>query len=105
MSRISFFFKICSKKTIDDINYIVVIIFFLSFFVLITMYPKKISVNLSLIAFTCLHFVIAAPSPTDSRAEQVKKAFKHAWGGYASYAYGHDELQSISNEISDSRYL
>ncbi|KAG1049689.1 hypothetical protein G6F46_007246 [Rhizopus delemar] len=67
------------------------------------MYPKKISVNLSLIAFTCLHFVIAAPSPTDSRAEQIKKAFKHAWGGYASYAYGHDELQSISNEISDSR--
>lgn len=34
----------------------------------------------------------------------VKSAFQHAWNGYSSFAYGHDELQPITNGTTDSRY-
>ncbi|KAG2213585.1 hypothetical protein INT46_002737, partial [Mucor plumbeus] len=40
---------------------------------------------------------------TALRAEMVKNAFKHAWEGYSNFAYGHDELQPMTNGTTDSR--
>ncbi|RCH83920.1 hypothetical protein CU098_008294 [Rhizopus stolonifer] len=40
---------------------------------------------------------------TDHRAEMVRNAFRHAWKGYTDYAYGHDELQPMTNGTTDSR--
>lgn len=53
-------------------------------------------------------FVVALPHKTsqltsDFRADAIKSAFKHAWGGYSKYAYGHDELLSVTSKYSDSR--
>jgi hypothetical protein len=42
-------------------------------------------------------------STTDSRAAAIQEAFLHAWNGYSKYAFGHDELLSVSNKPSDSR--
>ncbi|KAG1177930.1 hypothetical protein G6F70_001057 [Rhizopus microsporus] len=67
------------------------------------MYPKRISQKLPFIAFACLQLVAGLPTNTDPRAEMVKNAFKHAWKGYTDFAYGHDELQTVSNKTSDSR--
>ena len=45
--------------------------------------------------------------PSGKKMERIKKqtavreAFKHAWGGYKRYAYGHDELRPISNGTTD----
>jgi mannosyl-oligosaccharide alpha-1,2-mannosidase len=66
---------------------------------------KKITLGLSCVAAIYLQCASAAPadSTIDSRAEMVKDAFMHAWGGYSSYAYGHDELQPITNGTTDSR--
>ena len=38
----------------------------------------------------------------ESKRNQVKQAFKHAWTGYEKYAYGHDEVRPITNETNDS---
>jgi mannosyl-oligosaccharide alpha-1,2-mannosidase len=32
----------------------------------------------------------------------IREAFKHAWGGYKTYAMGHDELKPISNLTADT---
>ncbi|KAI9018126.1 glycoside hydrolase [Phycomyces nitens] len=37
------------------------------------------------------------------RAETIKNAFRHAWGGYAEHAFGHDELEPLTNGTTDSR--
>jgi mannosyl-oligosaccharide alpha-1,2-mannosidase len=37
------------------------------------------------------------------RADAVKAAFQHAWNGYKTYAFPHDELHPVSNSFSDSR--
>ncbi|CAO3663738.1 unnamed protein product [Umbelopsis vinacea] len=42
-------------------------------------------------------------STTDPRAAAIQEAFLHAWNGYSKYAFGHDELLSVSNKSSDSR--
>ncbi|KAI9315221.1 hypothetical protein BX666DRAFT_1960457 [Dichotomocladium elegans] len=34
-------------------------------------------------------------------AEVVKNAFRYAWNGYDSYAFGHDEHQPVSDSSSD----
>ncbi|KAI8083909.1 glycoside hydrolase [Thamnidium elegans] len=65
------------------------------------------SLGLASIATFCLT-VLAAPSGLedngiDDRAEIIKSAFKHAWKGYSDYAYGHDELQPLTNGTTDSR--
>ncbi|KAL1745201.1 glycoside hydrolase family 47 protein [Schizophyllum fasciatum] len=38
----------------------------------------------------------------DSRAERVKKAFRHAYHGWEQYAAPHDELKPISNTFQDN---
>ncbi|KAL3472021.1 mannosyl-oligosaccharide alpha-1,2-mannosidase 1B [Aspergillus californicus] len=40
---------------------------------------------------------------SDSRADNIKEAFSHAWDGYYKYAFPHDELHPISNGYGDSR--
>ena len=48
------------------------------------------------------------PQPTkqeqyvwDSRKNEVRKAFKHAWSGYKKFAYPNDELMSITGGSSN----
>ncbi|KAG1048075.1 hypothetical protein G6F43_009515 [Rhizopus delemar] len=65
------------------------------------MHSKQISYKTLLVLFF-LHLTTALTT-IDPRAEEVKKAFKHAWDGYSKYAYGHDEIQPLSNGVSDSR--
>lgn len=65
------------------------------------MNSKQISYKILLVLFF-LQLTTALPT-IDPRAEEVKKAFKHAWDGYSKYAYGHDEIQPLSNGVSDSR--
>jgi mannosyl-oligosaccharide alpha-1,2-mannosidase len=75
-------------------------------------YSTKKTIGLACIATICLASVVsAAPadenaivdSMVDNRAEMVKNAFKHAWKGYSEFAYGHDELQPMTNGTTDSR--
>ncbi|KAI0630700.1 seven-hairpin glycosidase [Trametes polyzona] len=40
---------------------------------------------------------LSSPHLWDTRAEQVKQAFKHAYGGYLKYAAGFDELRPLTN--------
>jgi len=42
------------------------------------------------------------PEEWKQRAEQVKQAFRHAYGGYERYAMPHDELRPLSNSIKDN---
>ncbi|KAH9849925.1 seven-hairpin glycosidase [Lenzites betulinus] len=46
-----------------------------------------------------LQLPISSTSPHlwDTRAEQVKQAFRHAYGGYLKHANGFDELKPLSN--------
>jgi len=37
------------------------------------------------------------------KAEAIKEAYTHSWNGYVQFAFGHDELLSVSNQPSDSR--
>lgn len=37
------------------------------------------------------------------KADAVREAFRHAWGGYKQYAFPHDELRPVSNGFGDSR--
>ncbi|KAI8639087.1 glycoside hydrolase [Parasitella parasitica] len=48
----------------------------------------------------------ASALPVDSneyRAGRIRSAFQHAWKGYSTFAYGHDELLPVSSSFSDSR--
>lgn len=38
----------------------------------------------------------------NDRAERIKFAFLHAWNGYSKYAWGHDEVNPITNQPYDS---
>jgi mannosyl-oligosaccharide alpha-1,2-mannosidase len=51
----------------------------------------------------CVNALPHKRAESDLRAEAIKDAFKHAWTGYSTYAYGHDELLPKSNKYSDSR--
>lgn len=42
-------------------------------------------------------------SENRAKADAVKEAFQHAWNGYVSYAFSHDELHPVSNGYGDSR--
>ncbi|KAF1800385.1 glycoside hydrolase family 47 protein [Mucor lusitanicus] len=66
---------------------------------------KKISIGLYCIAALGLQCVRADAKADELtfRANMVKSAFQHAWNGYTSFAYGHDELQPITNGTTDSR--
>lgn len=64
---------------------------------------KRIVLGLSAISAVYLQCVAADSSTDEYRATMVKDAFKHAWRGYSSFAYGHDELQPITNGTTDSR--
>ena len=69
------------------------------------MYLKS-TFGLACIATLCLT-ATAAPSIEEKRdiqrASAVKAAFRHAWDGYTTYAYGHDELRPLTNGTTDSR--
>lgn len=39
--------------------------------------------------------------PTNDRQTAVVNAFKHAWGGYKKYAWGHDHLRPISKSAQN----
>ncbi|KAI0831842.1 seven-hairpin glycosidase [Trametes gibbosa] len=39
----------------------------------------------------------SSPHLWDTRAQQVKQAFRHAYGGYLKHAKGYDELKPLSN--------
>jgi hypothetical protein len=41
----------------------------------------------------------------NAQAEAIKEAYTHSWNGYVQFAFGHDELLSVSNQPSDSRYV
>ncbi|XP_028319181.1 endoplasmic reticulum mannosyl-oligosaccharide 1,2-alpha-mannosidase-like [Gouania willdenowi] len=41
------------------------------------------------------------PSEGPDRLEAVRDAFRHAWKGYKSYAWGHDELKPISKTYGE----
>lgn len=65
------------------------------------------TLGLACIATFCLT-VMATPSGLeadliDNRAEIIKSAFKHAWKGYSDHAFGHDEIQPLTNGTNDSR--
>lgn len=77
-------------------------------------YSTKKTIGLVCIATLCLSAVVSA-RPTEQenvavnntmvvdRAEMVKNAFKHAWKGYSEFAFGHDELEPMTNGTTDSR--
>lgn len=67
------------------------------------MYSKKYTFGLACIATICLSVLAAPTDNTDERSLMIKNAFKHAWQGYSAFAYGHDELQPITNGTTDSR--
>lgn len=41
------------------------------------------------------------PISVNSYAEEVKKEFLHAWKGYSTFAWGHDEYKPISRTFKD----
>lgn len=43
--------------------------------------------------------------PTNERQHAVVDAFKHAWKGYESMAWGHDNVKPISNTFYDWYHL
>ncbi|KAI7871875.1 glycoside hydrolase [Spinellus fusiger] len=70
--------------------------------------------TLGLTAIACLAnslFAVAAPAQSAvcasdlniKRAQAVKSAFQHAWDGYSLHAFGHDELEPVTNGTTDSR--
>jgi hypothetical protein len=40
-----------------------------------------------------------------ARGDAVKEAFRHSWNGYKQYAWGYDELLSVSKRGGNSRYV
>jgi hypothetical protein len=43
----------------------------------------------------------APPATIPPSAAQVRAAFLHAWQGYRRYAWGHDDLDSLSRKPHD----
>jgi len=39
-----------------------------------------------------------------ARAALIREAFMHSWEGYKQYAWGYDELLSVSNRGGNSRH-
>lgn len=39
------------------------------------------------------------------RAAAIIEAFRHSWTGYKTYAWGYDELLSVSNKGGNSRFV
>lgn len=68
------------------------------------MFSKKITLGLTCVASIFLSVVaIEENLNEDYRADVIKNAFKHAWQGYSTFAYGHDELRPMTNGTTDSR--
>ena len=44
---------------------------------------------------------VTTPDEWMSRAEQVKQAFAHAYHGYETHAFPHDELKPLTNRTYD----
>jgi hypothetical protein len=38
----------------------------------------------------------------EERRDAVRRAMQHAWGGYTTHAYGHDEVRPVTNATNDS---
>lgn len=67
-------------------------------------YSKRITLGLTCVATVCLSVsALEENINVDYRADMIKDAFKHAWNGYTTFAYGHDELRPITNGTTDSR--
>lgn len=75
------------------------------------MWPRFSSISFS-IATACLFLQCQAASAKSSlsqcksinyETESIKRAFMHAYTGYETYAWKHDELLPVSNSSSDSR--
>ena len=59
--------------------------------------PKKVSITkTSVLALPPRDGSIVFRGPTNQRQMAVVNAFKHAWSGYKTYAWGHDHLRPIS---------
>jgi mannosyl-oligosaccharide alpha-1,2-mannosidase len=67
----------------------------------------KFTIKSLSLAITLSSLVVnAAPlDSTEYRAGQIRSAFQHAWKGYSTFAYGHDELLPVSTSFYDSRYM
>lgn len=50
--------------------------------------------------FLCGLFFVVSTGKVD-RLEAVREAFRHAWKGYKSDAWGHDELKPISKSFGE----
>lgn len=64
---------------------------------------KTVIVVLALCVLVALFACQTTQKPIDKSAlaEQVKSEFQHAWQGYKTYAWGHDQLKPISKGFSD----
>lgn len=64
-----------------------------------------IALRLMLCCVTAVGHVTTAcagePVDRAAQAERVKAEFLHAWGGYKTYAWGHDDLKPLSKGASD----
>lgn len=86
------------------------------------MFPVKIASTVALAAFALVSpfgSVTASPvRPLENtqfnldgqlhqnfRGDAVKDAFRHSWNGYKQYAWGYDELLSVSKRGGNSRYV
>lgn len=52
------------------------------------------------VLFLIFFFFFAVPASVD-RLEVVRNAFRHAWKGYKSHAWGRDELKPISKSFGE----
>lgn len=51
-------------------------------------------------------FAVSHPlKPDVRRADAIKEAFRHAWNGYYTKGFPHDEVQPVSGAPRDSRYV
>lgn len=55
-----------------------------------------ISFSLTMLRYKCIFL-----GPQNERQHAVVEAFRHAWKGYKSYAWGHDNLKPVSRTFSD----
>jgi mannosidase alpha-like ER degradation enhancer 2 len=60
--------------------------------------PRFLTVAISLVIFAGCS--ARRPSP-EAEAAAVREAFRHAWTGYAQYAWGHDQLLPLSRGARD----
>ncbi len=63
----------------------------------------KTSLLLPLLLLACVVSHQAVPQAIDKStlADQVRREFIHAWNGYRTYAWGHDELRPLSRSFRD----